>query len=309
MAELALQSTLQGISSNILLNGEEDFKNISVSFLLSLRDHEDIPVTVQWHGSRYRYIPTEFLVVKPGHYNYADVPLEFLLVSKDVLEDIPIVFSIMRQAQTFTSYIMQKLYTVLTTLAGTITISDWNVRPNKTWYIKVVADAVTLYDTLADMTNDANPVAAGIADSTTFQVYLFYEDLSDVELYYEDFAYHLVLSSITSTGKFKVKPLTDMSELRHAIYNNSNIVLSKGEAELNLHTYVTIKRELVLGTHTPEMEIGDVVNFASARRGLIGENTQNSQVLSLSITGEISEDGSASLVDSIQIAKYMELYR
>jgi hypothetical protein len=308
---LEIEPTLDGASGDILLKGDTFFKRIPILFDMKANAIEDIPLIVEWQGFYYKYIPFEFSLAGVNVYNYEYIPFVFHAIMGSVFEDVPLMFSIIRQAQDFASYIMQKTYSVTTELNGftDLEISDWNVSPNKTWYVYVNGLIVTLYDTLADMEALTNPVAAGIANSTDLTVVLAYVDLDlgTMEYYYQDFAYHLALSeNIASVHNFCIKPFTDLSEIRHPIYNNSNIVLSRGEAELNVSTFTVLSRELVLGTHLPEMEVGDVVDLTSVRRS---KTAEKSQILSQTITGEVSDGGESSLVNTIRVANYMELYR
>jgi len=218
---------------------------------------------------------------------------------------------VIKQPQTFESYIFQKLYCVCSELSPVyddIALQNWNVKPNQIWYVSVTsAGVVTLYDTLADVTNGTNPVATGIADADLLVILTYVSPETVMDYYYTDLVYHLSLSALpTGTRKFKVKPLTDLSEIRHAIYNNSNITISRGQAELNLHTYAIKGREIVLATHLPELECGDKVDLTSTRRN---KTAEKSQVLAQTIAGEVSDGGETSLVTTINVANYVELYR
>lgn len=226
-------------------------------------------------------------------------------------QDIPIIFSVNRAAQSFASYIMQKLYCV-TSEVGIVyedcELLDWNVLPNKTWYVQVDGTAVTLYESQTDLEDGTNAIAVGIADSSLRVVLTYVDEYEgDMEFYYPDIDYHLSLSEESfGVRKFRVKPTTDLSEIRDPIYNNFNVVLSRGEAELALHTFSVLGRSLLLGTHLPELEVGDVANLTSVRRGVTDEK---SQILSQTITGIVSEGGETSLVTSISVANYIELTR
>jgi hypothetical protein len=288
---------------------------IKVEFSLSANAFEDISVVVELTRVRWEQIKVEFRLVKANYYNFENIAAIFQITSGIFITDIPVIFSVIRPPMSYASYIMQKLYCVTTVYDGDIELFDWNVRPNKTWYVSVEGYLVKLFETKEDMDNNVNPIMQGTADATTLQVVLSYIDEyeGDVELYYQDIEYHLTISGPSlpdeydaGIAKFKIKPLTDMSEIRDPIYNNSNIVLFRGEAELELHTNVVRKRDIVLGTHLPELEVGDVVSLTSIRRILTNEN---SQVLSQTITGTTAEDGTTSLVNTIQVATYMELYR
>lgn len=289
-----------------------DFSDIKIELSLARKTFDDISILSEWQKMVWNMFRTQFFVNRSGSYDFQNIPVLFNIIIGAVLEDIPVLFSIIRQPQSLATYIMQKLYCVCSEIGAQhddLLLQSWNVSPNKTWYVDVTNAIVTLYDTQADMLNGVNPVATGEADEYTLDVVLSYVDEyeGDVAFYYSDLLVHLYLSEIISgTRQFKVNPLTDIAELRHPIYNNSNIIISKGEAELNLHTYMVLKKGLVLGTHLPELEPGDVISLTSTRRGT---TEKKSQVLSETISGSISGSGEASLVNTIQIADYKELSR
>ena len=306
----------------------DEYDNISISFFLNAHASENIPTTCEWCKEMWTPIPSMFVVESPDYYNCKNIPFVFHIstgIIGDVVKNILVVFSIALPAQDFSSYIMQKTYSVTSEINGKtdLELSDWNVSPNKKWYVSVKGLDVALFDTETDMLADTNPIAIGIADPISLEVVLTYVDEyeGDMEFYYEDVSIHLVLSSDLFDEYdeydeyqdeyedlyryFCVKPFTDMSEIRHPIYNNSNLVLSRGEAELNLHTFTVLGRELTLGTHIPEMEAGEIVDLTSVRRGV----SEKSQILSQTINGEMSDDGTASLINAIKVANYTELYR
>jgi hypothetical protein len=286
-----------------------DFENIKTELFLAAKVWEDISVVYECVRASWEQIAIEFRLVRSGSYNFENISTIFQIISGSIIKNIPVIFSIIHQPQTFASYIIQKLFCVTTAFTGSVEeLSDWNVRPNKTWFVSVENGHVTLYDMQTDMEGEINPIAEGEADEDSLQVFLSYIDEyeGDVDFYYQDIPFHLSLSNLYSNGTFQIKPLTDLSEIRHPIYNNSNIVLSRGEAELNLHTNVVKKRELILGVHLPEIESGDSIRLTSARRDIVQEN---SQILEQTISGSVSDDGTASLINTINVANYMELFR
>lgn len=313
MSDLELNSTLIGITSNFELSQDEGFAHIKVIFDVARITFEDFSLIFESQKMNWEYMSVEFHVERFDHYNFADISLVFQVTRGLEYADIPFIFSVIKQPQSFMSYIFQKLYCVTSEITETgLEISDWNVSPNKLWYITIDSDEydenmmVYLFDTLVDLNAGTNLVASGIIDPDTLTIVLYDTEDVVVPFYYTDYPYHLTVSEYPEySAQFKINPLTDMSEIRHPIYNNSNIVLSKGEAELNLHTYAVLKKELVLGTHLPELEIGDTVEFVSTRRA----STNNSQVLSQTISGEVSNDGESSLITTIRIANYLELSR
>jgi len=188
----------------------------------------------------------------------------------------------------------------------TPTIPFWAL-PN--WKARSVYEGgIILYLTLADLLAQTNPVASGEVNAD-LQVVCTKATGGDMGYYYQDLPYHFSLSEdIASAGyrRFKIRPLTDISEIRHPIYKNTTIILTKGIAEVNLQTYAILGRELVLGSHLPEIEPGDVICLTSSRRDV---SVEKSQVLSETINGSVDSNGQASLITAIRTTKYTELYR
>ncbi len=303
-----ISSVLTGVTSDIEIFNEVVLENINVQFSLLAITYEDIPVISEWIKGMWEMICTQFIIEKSDFYNFYYIPVLFQVMSSDVMETIPIIFSIIKKPQSFDSYVMQKLYCVTTNYSGDdLNLLDWNVSPNQIWYVAVEAKHVVLYETRADMEANVNPVAEGTANDD-LEVYLSYVDEyeGDVTLYYQDVTYHLTLSgTVAGVRYFKVKPLTDLSEIRDPIYNNSNIVLSRGEAELNIHTYTILGKDITLATHIPEMEVGEKIKFTSVRR----KKTKIGQILSHTIEGTLGRDGETSLINTVKTAEYMELSR
>ena len=288
------------------------YEDIHVEFALSRNAYEDMGIQFDLVRDYMNMFRLEFHIDRWDTYNFTNMGVVFEVLQGLVYENIGMIFSVIKAPQSFMSYIFQKLYCV-TSEVGTahedVQLLDWNVKPNKLWFVRTEGLSVELYNSQVDLDAQTNAVASGTADSDTFTVLLTDSDEYDettLELYYQDYPFHFSLSeNNTGVRKFKVKPLTDLSEIRHPIYNNSNIALSRGEAELNLHTYAVLGREIVLGTHLPELEVGDAVELTSVRRN----KTEISQVLSQTISGEVSDNGESSLITSIQVANYLELTR
>ena len=307
-----MTSTLQGISSHILIEHAPSYEILPIIFSISKKEMEDIPILFEYCSlSISTNIPLLFAFVNFDYYNYECFSVNFEVSLGDVWVDVPLLFSVIKQAQSYKSYIFQKLYCVTTEIGivfEDLELLDWNVKPNQTWYLYINDTLVILYETLDDLIALSNPVASGTIDSQTLTVVFTPTDPYDIlDFYYQDHLFHFSVSEIISGIRtFKIKPLTDMSEIRHAIYNNSNITISKGEAELNLHTFAVLGQEFVLGVHLPELETGDTVSFTNTRRNKI---TERSQVLSQTITGTVSDNGESSLINTIKVATYVELFR
>jgi len=309
---LSLSSALDGIIGSFELETMNPFENIKVEFFLTRTAFEDISIINEWQRMVWSLIHVTFDLEAPGTYNFEDIPLEFLVDIGAVFSDIPVIFSVILNPQAFVSYVLQKPYLVISEVGPTyadLVLSNWNVKPNQTWFVHVNSYTVTIYESEADMLAVSNAIAVGTADASTLETILTYVDEyeGDVEFYYQDVAYHVSLSEVIAGDRyFKIKPFTDLTEIRHPIYNNSSVILMRGQAELNLHTYTVLGREVILGSHIPEMEVGECVDLASTRRNVTSEK---SQILSQTISGSVSENGEASLVNSIRVANYTELYR
>jgi hypothetical protein len=309
---VTLSSTLDGVGGSFQIELVNPFERVHVEFSIARETFDDIKVINEWQRELWYGFRGEFYLTWPNAYNFENVLVEFYIQRGDVFEDVHVIFSAILQTSSFTTYILQKLYCV-TSEVGTahndLELQNWNVKPNQTWFVHVNNLTVTLYETEVDMLAVLNAIAVGTADADSLETVLTYVDEyeGDFEFYYQDVAFHVSLSEVIAGDRyFKIKPLTDLAEIRHPIYNNSTIILMRGQAELNLHTYTILGRELLLGSHIPEMEPGDVVDLTSTRRNVTSEK---SQILGQTITGSISEDGTASLINSIKVANYTELYR
>jgi hypothetical protein len=310
-----LTTTLGGVSGNFLFNQDESLEDIGISFSLVGRGREDMSLHFGYEGLAWEDILLVFAFGRSGSYNFEDMVTYFEICNGGVFEDAGLRFGVIRTPQTLMVYIFEKLYCTTTeiTTNADLTLQNWNVSPNQTWYVKVTGDSgsgmiVALYETLADMIAETNLYASGIVDSDTFEVILSNESFVELAYYYEDYPAHLTVSKLltgTAYRTFKLRPLTDISEIDHAVYNNSNITISRGQAELDLHTYGILGRSIDLATHLPELECGDVVELNSTRRNKL----ENSQVLSMTISGSQSDGGTSELTTSIEVANYLELTR
>lgn len=323
--DVTLETTLEDAIADFLLSFPiNGFENVTVQYHLIADTFDDFAVLAEYQAVHYKDLAARFELVQPNAYNFVDVSVLFETLLGESYENVSVIFSIVKESQSFKSYILQKLYCVVSYPEGNfyydVVLRNWNVSPNKTWFVSVIGYAVdeyetgnliTLYDTLTDMQTHTNAVSYGYLNTDTLEVVLTAVDEYDEDpaYYYQDLQYHLMLSGVVAEGDeytYKVKPLTDLDEIRHPIYNNSNIAISRGEAELDLHTYAVLGRELVLGIHLPILEPGDIANLTSARRH---ETTKKSQILGETISGSISDDGTASLITSINVANYLELSR
>jgi hypothetical protein len=307
--KIIIFSELESITSEIILHDITVNEQIVIHMELVAKRDEDFSFLFEITRISRKNISLLFEYVPWNTYNYQNISIKFEVINGDSWEDVSIIFNVIKTPVVFSTYIMQKLYCSCTDLTGIydMELLDWNVKPNQIWYVKVSPSGdVFLYETSENMVSDTNIVAKGTADSNLQVVLLYQTDDSAMGYYYQDMEYHLSLSELpTSERTFKVKFLTDLSEINDPIYTNSNIVKSRGESELNLHTHLTINKELTLATHLPEIECGDIISFSSTRRGF----EVKEQVMSNTIESSLSDDGETYLINVIKTATYKEIIR
>ena len=163
-------------------------------------------------------------------------------------------------------------------------INNWNINPNRLWYVRIedVSGVLTigLYLTQADAAANTNPQAgyAAITFGANIEITLEAEPAASVaiSLHQETDDWHLMVSGSTGddTKIFQIKSFIDLDDIQHPIYRNPLLVTRRATAEINTHTHVDIERHLDLGVHLPTLEPGEIVSITSDRRGLSGDLCQ-----------------------------------
>lgn len=192
-----------------------------------------------------------------------------------------------------------------------ITIEMVNIYPNKKWFLETidVLGTITcnLYATQADMESQINVVATGVADADGYVILdqdEYDADVEEIRTFYDGIDYHFQISGNGSTN-LQISPFSDLDEIRHPIYYNPLLPRYRGEAELNIHTYSIIRRSLTLATHIPTLDVGDIAQIVSVRRG----ETSTHQVLEVNIQATVDDGGGRSLISSVAVANYTEITR
>lgn len=196
-----------------------------------------------------------------------------------------------------------------------LSIVNWNVDENSVWYVRLVdtgsAVSVELYLTEADAEVQDNLQASGESDGygSELEITLTNEDDAEtpVSFLQDEYDWHIVVAGQNgdSTVIRKVNEFVELDEISHSIYRNSTLITSRATAEINVHTHAVIIRDISLGVHLPELEVGDITRLNSSRRGVY----DLSQVVEHEIVGEINESGDQSLVSNIETRKYLEFKR
>jgi hypothetical protein len=189
-------------------------------------------------------------------------------------------------------------------------VINWNVDENRVWFVRLSdtggALLVELYLTQANAEAQASLQASGetAGYGSALEVTLVNEvgATVPVSFFREEHTWHIMVAGQNGdTVKiYKIKEFIEMDEISHAIYRNSSLITARATAEIDAHTHAAIIRTLPLGTHLPELEVGQIMSINSARRGI----NDLSQVTEYEIIGTPN-----SLISVIETQKYLELKR
>jgi len=155
-------------------------------------------------------------------------------------------------------------------------IADWNINPNKLWFVKVsIVDetyrSVELFLTLADSIADTNRQAFNllVPYGDNVSVILIAEEGIDLSYFNSDLSYHLKVSGVSSSGvTLKVNPFVDLPDINNGIYRISDLIQKRAIYEINKHTHIQITRDIDIGRHTPLLKVGEVCQIDSTLRSL-----------------------------------------
>lgn len=186
-------------------------------------------------------------------------------------------------------------------------ITEWNLNPNRNWYVKL-ADAgsdisVKLYPTQADAAAGTNLVAEGTAEFGTGSEALLLMDAAGdpvISLFNDALIYHLKVSGADAdTAKtFHIAPFIDLPNINHNVYRSGTLIQKKALAEINAHTHTAKNRSMGIANHNPNLITDDVLNIQSTMRSLNVLVT----VSELLISGTTD-----ALIDQIETVEYLDL--
>lgn len=192
----------------------------------------------------------------------------------------------------------------------TFDVTNWNIDENIDWYVRLedtgVDITVGLYKTESDAQHDNNRVAqaTGIAYGTDSSVTLVVETGYTLELFQIEYTWHLKVTGANgySAKVYKISRFTDLPSITHSIFSNVDLIALKAKDEVDKHTHAQIKRDMPLGTHIPDIKVGDVVTINSTRRG-INEVNQivNHTIIAMNRGSEVQ------LTSNITTIKYLEM--
>ena len=191
-----------------------------------------------------------------------------------------------------------------------LSVVNWNIDENIVWYVRLAdsgsAVSVEMYLTQADAEAQANLQASGESSGygSSLEVTLTNEEEAEtpVTFFRDEYSWHLCVSgqSGDDTKIFKIKEFVEMDEISHSIYRSSELITARATAEINAHTHAAIARNISLGIHLPEIEVGNIAGLDSARLAV----NDLSQIHEHRIVGTPN-----SLISEVETRKYMELRR
>jgi len=191
-----------------------------------------------------------------------------------------------------------------------LSVVNWNIDENIVWYVRLTdsgsAVSVEMYPAQADAEAQTNLQASGESSGygSSLEVALTNEEEAEipVTLFRDEYSWHLTVAGQNGddTKVFKVKEFVEMDEISHSIYRSGDLITARATAEINAHTHAAIVRNISLGLHLPEIEVGDIAGLDSARRGI----DDLSQIHEHQIIGTPD-----SLVSELETRKYLELKR
>jgi len=188
-------------------------------------------------------------------------------------------------------------------------ITDWNINPNRHWYVRIsditTGIKVELYTTKVDAQNQTNLVASGASDSygSNLPIILTMDSSGSptIEYFNTSLDYHLKVSGNSGDAYkiFHIKPFVDLPEINHSIYRSEDLIYAKALNEINSHTHRSIIRNFRL-SHNTSLDEGTNLR--------INSNRCNIDVITAIIEYRI--EGTVNyLVDSVSTIQYEDYKR
>jgi len=185
-------------------------------------------------------------------------------------------------------------------------ITEWNLNPNRNWYVKL-ADAgsnisIKLYLTQADAAAGTNLIADGTAEFGTDSESTLdmIAESPEISLFNDALIYHLKVSGADAdtTKTFHVMPFVDLPNINHNIYRSEALIQRKALTEINAHTHTVKKRSIGIANHNTNLQVNDVLNIQGTMRTL--------DVL-VTVTERTISGTTDALTDQVETVEYLDL--
>lgn len=184
-------------------------------------------------------------------------------------------------------------------------ITDWNVEPNKQYFVKLTDTGtgvkVWLYNTQAYAVAGTNLVASGLCGYGTDQAC----SLSNKGTYpsvtrfnhSKDYYLKVTFGSGESTAIFKIGPFYD-KDINEVLLSSVTMQEDRAAAEINKGTHCKDIKTLTMNTHDPTIRDGLVVTLNTTK-------FPNQEHLIKRVT--ISGSGGGLILDELEIYRYENL--
>ena len=156
-------------------------------------------------------------------------------------------------------------------------ITEWNLNPNRNWYV-FLSDSgsgisVELYTTQADADAKTNLVASGAGGyGAGTQINFSMEDggTPEISLFNSDLDYHIAVTGQSGdmSKLFHLAPFVDLEEINNGIYQSTALIQARALHEINLHTHTRKERSIDLAGPFQQILVGDVLHVQSGMRGI-----------------------------------------
>ena len=197
-------------------------------------------------------------------------------------------------------------------------VTDWNLLPNQKFFVKLSDGGsqmdVDIYNTKADIDADTNKVGTATVAFGTGREVTITAGATDpssgdpLAKFNTDLSYDLKVTGIDgdTTKKFQVGPFTDMPPVEDALLVTEAMIQARATLEINRGTHSKLTRTLLLDSHYPALDEGDIVSLSSTKRGLSSVRTRVDNII---INAVIDQNRVVSFFDTIDVVEFKDVVR
>ncbi len=197
-------------------------------------------------------------------------------------------------------------------------VADWNIEPNQKWFVKLsdigASALVELFNTLADLEAAVNRVAyASVAFGVDVKVTLTADATAPsfgaaLSKFNSQLDYHLKItgSDGDATKRFAIGPFTDLPPVEDPLMLSEEVIAARATLEINKGTHSTLRRQMTLESHYPDLDLGDIVTLASTRRVIA---PVKNRVEGITFTASIDDRQQITFNDNLETVEFIDFVR
>ena len=162
---------------------------------------------------------------------------------------------------------------------------------------------MSLYRTQSDAENETNVVASSSGGyGLSIEIIL-----PEIPRFLDIYNWNLVVSGLAGDEQkiFRVKPFVEGDEISGGIFRNSSLALVRATEEIDEHSMMRKTRSLTMGIHFPTLETGTIGQISNNRRSRVTKGWISRNEIVFNIT----DDGSCSLINQIEMNEWIQLRR